>query len=190
MSPYLEYRVAQRRLSAQRTRAFSIAETFVCIVLVSGLLVAALNTVGATAQGHALMSAQGKGQLLAADLMSEILTKAYEEPSGPSMFGPEVAEPTTSRAAFDDVDDYHNWNEIPPQKADGTALPDLAGWRRTVTIVRVNPDNPSAVSMTDQGAKRITVEVLFQGRQVASLVACRTGEPPAFQFHEPMELLD
>ena len=158
-----------------RCPAFSMVETLISIILVGGLLVAVLNTTGAALLGQQRMADRGVGFLLAQELMSEILTQAYEEPEEVIAFGAEAGETGASRVDFDDVDDYHGWEASPPQQKDGTEIPDRTGWRRLVTVDFVDPDKLTEPDLDDRGTKRITVTVENNGVLVASLVAVRTG---------------
>ncbi len=162
-------------------RAFSLAETAMCVLLVGGVLVVALNTVGDATVGRQKMGDHGRGQLLAQDLMTEILQKAYEEPDETPAFGPEASEGTVSRTDFDDVDDYDAWDASPPQEKDGTPMTSLTGWRRSVTVDFVYPSNLNTkTGSTDEGIKRITVDVTFNGVPMASVVAIRTAASATF----------
>jgi len=106
--------------------------------------------------------------------VAEITSAAYAEPVDTPAFGPEGAEDDGTRSAFDDVDDYHNWDASPPKRRDGTAIPDRTDWRRTVQIQHVNPSNLQQMVGTDMGVKRITVIVMHGGKTVARLVGIRT----------------
>jgi len=152
-----------------------------CVLLVGGVLVVALNTVGDATVGRQKMGDQGRGQLLARDLMTEILQKAYEDPEETPAFGTEASEGTGTRVDFDDVDDYDGRDESPPQEKDGARKAGLDGWRRTVTVELVYPDNLNTkTASTDEGIKRITVDVTFNGVPMASLVAIRTAAAETF----------
>jgi MSHA pilin protein MshD len=52
---------------------------------------------------------QSKAAMLGDALMEEILSKPYLDPGGASALGPEAGE--TSRALYDNADDYHNYSE-------------------------------------------------------------------------------
>ena len=156
-------------------RAFSMAEVLVSLLIVSGLVVVALNTVGDATVGRQKAADRGLGQLLAQDLISEILRQYYQEPDDTPIFGREASESATSRAAYDDVDDYHGWDASPPQQRDGTEIPDAAGWRRCVAVEYADPDDLTATVVSDLGVKRITVTVKNNDIVVASLLAVRIG---------------
>ncbi|MGB2984553.1 MAG: hypothetical protein WBE26_01610 [Phycisphaerae bacterium] len=168
----------QQRCGARKgtIRAFSLAEVLVSMLLVSGLIVVALNTVGDATVGRQKTGDRGVGQLLAQDLMSEILAQAYEEPVDTPVFGPETAEGAGTRVSYDDVDDYSGWSASPPQKKDGAETPGQIGWRRTVTVEYVYPDDlNTSTGTSDVGVKKITVTVEHNDIPVASLVAIRTA---------------
>lgn len=161
--------------------AFSMVETLISIILVGGLLVAVLNTTGAAMLGQQSMADRGVGCLLAQELMTEVFGQAYDEPEDVIAFGTEAGESGGSRADFDDVDDYHGWEASPPQRKDGTEIPDRTGWRRLVTVNYVDPDLLTEPDLDDWGSKRITVTVENNGVLVASLVAVRTSAADEFE---------
>ena len=158
--------------------AFTLVEVMMSVVVVAVMFVAALNTVGSTRLGEYKIAERNRGQLLAQALMAELLQRPYEDPSDPVVFGTETGEGTSNRTDFDDVDDYHNWSQSPPQRRDGTVLPDLNGWGRSAALVWVNPANLSQVVGTDQGLKRITVTVTHNGVPVAALHGFRSSAWP------------
>ncbi len=163
--------------SRRQMSAFSLAETIVSVALVGGLLVVALDTVGASRVAHGKMSERSLGQLLAQDLMAEILRQEYEEPVDTPAFGREGSESGGSRADYDDVDDYHNWDSSPPEYKNGTEIPGRTDWRRNVTVEYVDSNDPSTVVGGDLGVKRITVTVKHKNVVVSSMLAIRTDVP-------------
>ena len=154
-------------------RALSLIETVFSVVLVGGLAVVAMNTVGSSVVGRSGTATGGKGELLAQDLMAEILARPYEDPDETPTFGRESSESGSDRAGYDDVDDYDGWVSSPPENRDGTLMPDLTGWSREVTVEWAEPTDLTATSGTDQGIKRITVTVKRNGKVAATLVALR-----------------
>ncbi|OHB74407.1 MAG: hypothetical protein A2Z25_19765 [Planctomycetes bacterium RBG_16_55_9] len=72
------------------------------------------------------------------------------------------------------MDDYHGWSSSPPTNKDGTAIPGLDEWRRSVTVEWVNPLNVSQVQGSESSAKRVTVTVSYGDVPVASLAAIKT----------------
>lgn len=162
-----------------RTPAFSLAETIVAAALVSILAAAAINLASSAAYTRRLTADRARGVELARALMAEIDSQAYLDPSASIeaayTLGPDAAETGTSdRSAFDDIDDYHNWNDTSPRAKDGSALSGFTGWARTVSVAWVDPSNLLATVVTERRAKRITVTVTHNGVTVSSLVTVRT----------------
>ena len=162
-------------------------EATISTIIVAVMLVAALNTVGASKATQHRATLVSQGQLLAEALMTEILEQDYQDPDGTPVFGLETGESATGRTAYDDVDDYHGWTSSPPVARDGTTLANAANWKRTVTVERIDPLDPDTVAAAETGAKRITVTVLYGNVPQAKLVAIRThsgavsGDQPADQ---------
>ncbi len=143
------------------------------MLIVGLMLVAALNTVGASKVSQYKNAEQAIGPMLAEDLMAEILSQNYEEPVDPVEFGRESGESGGSRPNWDDVDDYDSWSASPPQEKDGTDLPGLQGWERSVKVSLINPIL-LIDSAFDMGGKRIDIQVIHQGRVVTELSSVRT----------------
>jgi len=158
-----------------RRRGFSMVEAVFCVVLVSGLVVVSLDTLGASKMAQKNLGDRAVGQLLASSLMSEILNLSYEDPNDAPLFGLELLENPLTRWLFDDVDDYSSWTASPPQNRDGTVIPGLTGWAQTVQVVHVDPADFSVQKITDSGVKRITVTITHNNVVVATLVAVKTG---------------
>jgi type II secretory pathway pseudopilin PulG len=157
--------------------AFSLLETVVSSVLVGVLLVAVLKTMGASVVAQYQTGERAQAALLADGLIAEIAAMDYENPDGMPTFGLESGEQPCQKATFDDVDDFDGWTETPPQFADGTAMPDLAGWTRTVQIARVHDHDLAIEENAETGVKRITVTVRHNGRNVAKRIAYRSKAP-------------
>lgn len=158
-----------------RTRpAFTIIEATISTIIVAVMLVAALNTVGASKTTQQRVASMSRGQLLAEALLAEILQQHYQEPEQTGTFGRESGESAVSRSTYDDVDDYDGWLDAPLTTKDGTLLTNAGDWKRTVTVVRIDPQNPSQAVATESGAKRITVTAIYRGVPQATLVAIKT----------------
>ncbi len=162
-----------------RCHAMGLAEVLVSMLIISGLLVSALNTLGSANMGRLNNSDHARGHLLAEDLMSEILSQAYEEPVDTVAFGREGLESASVRTAYDDVDDYTMWASTSVQHKDGTAVVGFNGWMRTVKVAwQKAPEDLSSNTPKNTGIKRITVESLKNGRVMATMTAYRTIGPP------------
>jgi len=164
----------EARATGRRT-GFTLVEAVLSLVIVSVMLVAVLSTVGASRLSQYITSQYSRGQLLAESLMAEILRQDYLDPNDTPVFGCETGESTSTRVDFDDVDDYNGWSSSPPVQKDGTQIAGLSGWQRSVTVEWLNPDDPGEVKASETGAKRITVTVSCDNKQVGSLTAIRTN---------------
>ena len=164
-------------------RGFSMVEAVFCVVLVSGLVVVSLDTLGASKMAQRNLGERALGQLLASSLMSEILNQSYEDPNETPVAGLESTENALLRTTYDDVDDYINWTASPPQNRDGTVIPNLTGWEESVMIEVVDPSDLNTKKTSDSGVKRITVTITGNNVVVATLVGVKTGTPnPLLSF--------
>ena len=173
-------------------RGLSLPEVMISALLVGVVLVASMKTVGAVFRTRRVNAQLGDGKLLAEQLMSEILQARYEDPEETAVplgdpsdpLGIESGETNTTRADFDDVDDYGGWNRNGPTAKDGTALAGYELFQRTVTIQRVVPDTLQPDPNTETGLKRIEVSVIEPsgGNIKVRALRCRFGaveQPPA-----------
>jgi MSHA pilin protein MshD len=161
-------------------RGLTLIEGVVSMLIMSVLLVAALNTVGVSQISLKKMGDRSRGVLLAQQLMAEILRQDYEEPDDVPGFGREASEDSAGgRARYDDVDDYNGWTAMPPEYKDGSEIPNLPGWRRKVAVTWANPTNLAQSYGAEGQTKRIAVAVTRNDVPVAELVAVKTvGLPP------------
>jgi type II secretory pathway pseudopilin PulG len=167
---------APSRLLGSSRPAFTLVEAVIATLLVSGLLVVSMNTLGSSAAAQRQMVTGRRAELLAQDLLAEVMRQEYEDPAGVVLFGREPDELGTNRSAFDDVDDYHMWAASPPQHRDGTVMADLAGWMRVVMVKRVLPDSLGAEAGSETGVKRITVIVAHDGVFVTEMSVLKTDQ--------------
>jgi len=167
--------LASHRLGVMRGRAMTLVEVVVATAVVAVMLVAALNTLGASARGYVVARRAQQGGILAEQLMAEIVQSWYEDPDGTVLFGLETGDTGTGRMGYDDVDDYHGLSDYPPLARDGTPVPGAAGWTRQVTVAWVNPLNPSSTVGSDSGLKRITVVATSAGAMTFTRVALRSS---------------
>ena len=156
-------------------RGFSLIETVVSIVIVGGLFVAAMNTVGASRTRQSKNAQRQRALLLGQDLMAEILQHGYWDPAAQAGMGPDALEAVPgNRSRFDDVDDYHGWSASPPQHNDGSAIDWADGYEREVTVEWLDPNNLSQTSAAETGIKRIRVVVTYNDQELVTLHAVRT----------------
>lgn len=159
--------VATQRRAPLSRRGTSMAEVMLSTLLVGVLLLAALEVVGSSVRGVRVASEQIDAQMLADELMAEILAVAYSDPDATAqvVFGIESNEPGSpvNRVAFDDVDDYDGWQEQDLfASRDAQRQISLPGWVRRVAVEHVDWINPTRITndSDDGGIKRIAVEVI------------------------------
>ena len=157
---------AHRRRHARR--AFSLVEAIVASGIVALMLVASLNLLAGAARTRATDSGHRTGLMLANQLMAEIQQQPYKDETPLNLtFGPELGESGTTRAGFDDVDDYSNFQEKPPRLKDGTPLAGYDAWKRKAKVSWVQPGD-LASSLVDTGLVLIEVRsVDAVGRETA-----------------------
>jgi MSHA pilin protein MshD len=158
-------------------RGFTLIESLISVLIVSGLLVASLGTFGAIARARQMQTDRTLAYGLADQLLGEIMQCYFKEPGGGTTLGPEAGE---TRATYDDVDDYNGLSNTPPQLRDGTALTEFAGWTRSVSVTCVRPDAPgTAINAGDsQVLKRIIVTVASPRGVSVTLSGLRSSDGP------------
>ncbi len=159
-------------------RAFSLAEVLLASLIVAGLMVAVLNGVGASATSARVMGDRQTGVLLAERLMNLASALPYADPqSGVSApLGPDSGEDPLAAGTLDDVDDLEGLSSVPTDPS-GKVLTEFAGftWKARVQYVA----SGGAVSSSDTGLKRVSVEVWRGGTKVAQLVRVRSSAADA-----------
>ena len=145
-----------RRLPSGAARGFTLIELIFFIVVVSVGLAGVLKVMNVGVASSADPLVRKQAAALAESILQEVLQKAYTDPD------PAVTTGESTRATFDDVDDYNGRSN-----ATFTDLPaSLSGY--TIAIV-VAPSTLGAVA-----AKRVTVTV-SRGAESISLVGYRTS---------------
>lgn len=163
-----------RRSNSDRSAGFTLIEAMVSIVIVGVMVVAALTTLGGSAQSQRVRASRLLGPALAQQLMGEILQTWYQEPDEAPVLGRESGESAGSRAAYDDVDDYDGWSESPLKTKDGSAVANTTGWTREVAVAYANPQNPKNTKPNETGLKKVVVTVTDPQGRVVTLTALRS----------------
>jgi prepilin-type N-terminal cleavage/methylation domain-containing protein len=147
----------------RKKSAFTLIELIITIAI-AGIAILSLVTVFQEAlknmeRQRGIQSAN----LLAEDLMNEIRSKEYVDPSTP------VAAWETNRVNFDSVDDYNNWpGESPPMTIEGVLMGNVSNftWRAIVTNVSAADFNTVT---NNSDFKRITVIVSNSALAVSNM---------------------
>ncbi len=155
--------------------AFTLAEVVLTVLIIGIGLTASLRALTVILASSETSERALLAHRLSADLLAEISLLPFEDPDGSPVFGREPDEATaTSRASFDDIDDYNGWSESPPQDKDGTIVPGTAGYTRSVAVASVDPaDFAAVVAPGSSNAKRITVTTSGPATRPVSLVTVR-----------------
>ena len=139
----------------------TLVEVSISTLIVGLLMVASLQSVANIGRTWTITNQLVDGQGLAQELIREILAQGYSDPTDPNAttWGLETGE--TTRATFDDIDDYSGWTESPVKNAAGTALAGYTGWTRSVLVDKLNADSYITVpnNSADQGLRAVTVTV-------------------------------
>jgi len=167
-----------RRMPSKRPAAggMSLVELVIASLIVSLMLVAALNTLGSSARASVICAERCVGANLARQLLAEVVQAPYRDPSGgEDRFGPERDE-RVARRDWDDVDDYRHWRASPPERKDGTPLVTAAGWAREAHVDYVLPEDPTRTTGSETGLKRITVTAVSPGGKRITVSALRSDK--------------
>lgn len=158
--------------SLNRQKGVTLVELVISIVVLSIAMVALMYSFSASMTGSGDPLWRNKTLKLAQLYLDEILAKRYDEntPLGGLPFvgspscsglGPDSGE--TSRADFDDVDDYHDPNPQVPSSLTGALDTSYSNYRITINV---ECDDSLAVGALDPGgnvsnaqAKKISVMI-------------------------------
>jgi hypothetical protein len=152
-----------------------MVEAAISVVIVSGMMLASITTLGAVCRARRVQSERQAALALAHGLMAEVLQSYYVDPASTASFGPSVG---ATRAAFNGVDEYDGYQESPPSHKDGTVMTDYSGWSRSVRVTWVQVSDVKTVSATDTGLKRITVTVVSPAGKQTTLSGLRSKFDP------------
>lgn len=165
-----------RRRSPRRP-GISLIEASVATLIVGVLFISAMESVRHAHVAQAIISDQATGSWLADALVDEILGCVFEDDQVSGTLGVESGETGNNRSRFDDVDDYRNYSDSPPQSKSGQVYSELAKWRRDVRVEWVTTPDSSTTSSTATEVKRITVTTTHDGKRIASRIAIKVNLP-------------
>ncbi|MCB1644175.1 MAG: hypothetical protein KDI36_01915 [Pseudomonadales bacterium] len=179
MKATVSERGCQHRL--RRSAGATLVEVIIAIVLTAIVLVSLASAVSLSTSKSADLLWQVKAVELGESYLEEILGKRFDEnsPVGgiPACHSSATAcgavgPDGESRAAYDDVDDYHGLDESPPQDSDGVARSLYTGYRVQVQVSYVSAATVTALglSATDD-AKLIEVTVTPPGGSAMTFAA-------------------
>lgn len=154
-------------------RGITLAETALATLLVGILVVAALQSMGASLQTHEFAQSRVQAILLAEQLLAELSVLPWcEEGQTTPTIGRESGETTgiTRRNQLDDMDDFDGWTETPARR-DGTVLAGTTGLTRSVTIINISSTDFTTVvaDNADSGLRLMTVVVSDNSGELARI---------------------
>lgn len=156
-----------------REAGFSLVELVVTMVVIS---IAVLGITNALSFAFAHQSDglwQAKSVALAESYLEEIMARRFDEAT--PLGGVPACSPVTvpcsavgvdgePRAEFDDVDDYHGIDDMPPVDANGNPLAEYPGFRVQVTVAYADAAQVAALGLdATTDAKLVTVLVTPPG---------------------------
>lgn len=138
------------------TRGLTFIELIISIVIISIAVLGVFSAFSTTIGHSADPMIQEQAVLIAESYTEEILAKAYDEQDASGVAdvgGPDPGE--TSRALYDDVDDYNGLAPASAADQNGTAIAALTAYQVTLSVVQddVSLGSPPAI------AKRIDISV-------------------------------
>lgn len=159
-------------------RGISLIEVTISMVIVSLMSMGVIRMVGIAAVTRAQASDRVRGLNLAMDMLQEIKSQHWADPSNSTdALGPDPGEfDGKTRLNYNDVDDYHGWEQQPPLDRSGNPLPGYEGWSRSVTVqYAVLSGGHIVPSGSRESGKLITVTVRRHGRLVAEVQGYRSS---------------
>ncbi|MDD5491814.1 MAG: prepilin-type N-terminal cleavage/methylation domain-containing protein [bacterium] len=161
---------------------FTLAEVLVAVVVITVALVPLISVLGQGVKRAKDPQRITVANMLAQDLMEEILCKKFDEdPTNPdttARLGPDSFETrsgTPTSRNYDDVDDYDGYNETPPREVDNTTMTEYTGYRRSVVVEYVSETNLDLVSTAITRFKRITVTVSWENGAQSTVLRAIKG---------------
>jgi hypothetical protein len=112
-------------------RGLTLVEIVTSFAILGAVAVTAIQGIRAVQSSQLDAADMMRADLLARDLMAEILTQPFSVDDGMASPG------TTNRSLFNEVGDYQGWNadhSRAPQRKDGTVIESAAGWYREVQV--------------------------------------------------------
>lgn len=151
-----------------------MTEVVVATAIVGAIIVTSLESAGMVFRTRRLNASPLTGPGLAQELLDEVLSMPYDDPQNPGgAIGLDSGESSGTRAAFDDVDDYHGFSSTGARSKSGVALTGFTGWNCQVNVIRAQLANPTANSSSETGLKRIEVTVTSPSGKSTAVTALR-----------------
>ncbi|MBX9735887.1 MAG: hypothetical protein K2X32_03090 [Phycisphaerales bacterium] len=167
---------------AVRHRAVSLIECVLSMAVFAVLICSVMNAAGAAVATRALGERREQARFLADQLLAEIMSEPYAATQRVEQvvsakyavlgikLGVEVS-PRVVVTNAESVDRYNRFADTKPVTESGEVVQSGAtGFLRSASVEWVSPGDPSVISTKDQGIKRVTVIVSFQGKPLSKRV--------------------
>jgi MSHA pilin protein MshD len=143
-------------------RGATLIELTLSIVVIAIAASAVLGLLSRTVGRSADAMVMSQAVAIAEAYLEEITLKAYADPDG--------VDGEATRAAFDDVDDYHGLVDVGARDQFGTALAALAQYSVTVSVAT----SAALTGVPQADSERIDVRVTYPGNGVVLLSGYKT----------------
>lgn len=142
------------RITGMHTNRFGLTmlEIIVSLAIVSTLLLVSLSASASLLKNQNQADESLRARELGGTLLDEISAMSMRDLGEPDSFGLETGENTSTRVAYDDVDDYHNYSATPPVFRDGNAIPGYDGWTISAITVPASYSSTGVTIETDTSA--------------------------------------
>lgn len=159
--PELAIGLPQRFLKQRQQAGVTLIELILSMVIISIALTGVFSVINLTVSHSADPVVEHQAIAIAEAYLEEIQLQAYTDPDGTN-----VGE--TSRASFDNVDDYNGLNDVGAHNQLGASITSLSSYNVTVAVV-----NQTVVGLA---AKEITVNVSGPGVSGLALVGYKFNQ--------------
>jgi type II secretory pathway pseudopilin PulG len=154
----------------KRGWGFTLLEALLAAVILAMAVTAITMPFTAAAQNEQFDARRTLAVTLAQEMMEEILTRAFDDPDGPSSPGPEPGE--TSRGRYDNIDDYNGLVEpsgcITSMDGKVISSPESVGLSRHVSAAYVYVSGQD--TRVPPTFIRVTVTVKHKGQAIVTLI--------------------
>jgi len=154
-------------MSSRRALGFTLIEMIIAIVIISVGLAGVLLAFNTAVKSSADPLIHKQMLAVAEEMMEEVLLKSYAVTGSPPTNVATTCSAARSRAAFDDIRDYSNFQTIGICDIDGTAITGLDGYNVSVTVT-----SPTWQGIADTLTINVTVS---HGTENMRLNGWRTG---------------
>lgn len=127
----------------------TLVELIIAIVIISIAVVAILQSLGQQTLRNVDPMLQSQAQLLAKQFLDEVKSKSFFDPSADPRLVPNLTAAqlitsiadqaqrnadATNRLTWNNLYEYHSYNDSEVRNADGTAIPELSGYSVTISV--------------------------------------------------------